>query len=68
LNTPPGELTIGSTSTPDANGAFASRHPGGAQFVFGDGHVQFVSANIAFGTYEAIATRAGDEPISAADL
>ena len=30
------------------NGAFGSRHPGGAQFVFGDGHVAFLVDNIEF--------------------
>jgi prepilin-type N-terminal cleavage/methylation domain-containing protein/prepilin-type processing-associated H-X9-DG protein len=40
-------------------GCFASRHPGGAQFAFGDGRVEFVSEDIAIGIYQAAATRAG---------
>ncbi len=40
-----------------ANGAFASRHPGGALFAFGDGHVTFVSENIDLPTYRALSTR-----------
>lgn len=40
-------------------GCFASRHPGGAQFAYGDGRVEFVSENIADGLYKAASTRAG---------
>ena len=40
-------------------GAFASRHAGGAQFAFGDAHVEFVSEDISIGLYRAAATRAG---------
>ena len=29
-----------------ANGAFRSRHPGGGNFVFGDGHVEFINDEI----------------------
>ena len=46
------------------NGAFASRHPGGCQFAFGDGHVTFISENIDLATYRAMATRAGGETLS----
>ncbi|REJ91838.1 MAG: DUF1559 domain-containing protein [Planctomycetota bacterium] len=42
---------------------YSSWHEGGAQFVFGDGHVQFISENIDFDTYQALATRNGDETI-----
>lgn len=38
-------------------GAFASRHPGGAQFAFGDGRVEFVSEDIALELYQANSTR-----------
>lgn len=47
------------------SGAFASRHPNGGLFVFGDGHVSFVTDNIAQAVYEALATRNGGEAISA---
>ena len=40
------------------NGAFASRHPGGGQFVFGDGRVAFLSDTISQATYRALSTRA----------
>jgi hypothetical protein len=44
------------------NGAFASRHPMGGQFVFGDGAVHFLSDNIDLATYQALSTRdAGDK-------
>ena len=42
---------------------YSSWHEGGAQFVFGDGHVQFLSESIDFETYQALATRNGDETV-----
>jgi prepilin-type N-terminal cleavage/methylation domain-containing protein/prepilin-type processing-associated H-X9-DG protein len=46
-------------------GAFASRHAGGCQFAFGDGHVEFISEDIALNLYRAASTRAGDEDATA---
>lgn len=43
------------------NGAFSSKHPRGALFGFGDGHVQFISDNINMMAYRALSTRAGGE-------
>jgi prepilin-type N-terminal cleavage/methylation domain-containing protein/prepilin-type processing-associated H-X9-DG protein len=43
---------------------FSSRHHGGANFVFADGHVAFIPASIDPAIYQALATRAGGEPIS----
>jgi len=40
-----------------------SRHPVGAQFVFADGHVQFLSEAINQEVLDALTTRAGDEII-----
>ncbi|MCA9102916.1 MAG: DUF1559 domain-containing protein [Pirellulales bacterium] len=40
-----------------------SRHPGGAQFVFADGHVSFVNEGIAQATIVALTTRDGGEVI-----
>jgi prepilin-type N-terminal cleavage/methylation domain-containing protein/prepilin-type processing-associated H-X9-DG protein len=41
------------------NGAFGSRHKGGANFVYGDGHVSFIIDNIALAAYQAMSTRDG---------
>jgi prepilin-type N-terminal cleavage/methylation domain-containing protein/prepilin-type processing-associated H-X9-DG protein len=46
------------------NGAFASRHPGGANFGFGDGHVTFVIDSVAFEVYQALSTRNLGESLS----
>ncbi|MBN2578518.1 MAG: DUF1559 domain-containing protein, partial [Pirellulales bacterium] len=57
LNTMPGR---GFTTKPydtKLNGAFASRHRGGCNFVFGDGHVKFLQENIDLEIYQALSTR-----------
>jgi len=38
------------------NGAFGSQHPSGGNFVFGDGHVQFVSDDIDQSTYRQMSS------------
>ena len=43
--------------------AFASRHAGGANFGFGDGHVEFLSETIDMIVYQSMSTRAGGETI-----
>lgn len=53
----------GSPSNTQYNGAFGSMHTGGGHFVFGDGHVQFVNEGILMETYQALATRKGQEVI-----
>jgi len=64
LNTPPGTGTVDDYYTGFRwNGAFGSRHPGGAMFGFGDGRVQFLSDNLDLPTYRALSTRAGGEPV-----
>ena len=40
---------------------FGSDHPGGAQFAYADGHVDFLSDSIDWKIYQALATRAGEE-------
>ena len=39
----------------------SSQHVGGAHHLMGDGSVRFISENISFTTYDALATRAGGE-------
>lgn len=47
------------------NGAFSSRHAGGAVFAFGDAHATFVSESIDMTVYREMSTRAnGDLPNS----
>jgi len=41
--------------------ATSSFHPGGVQFLFGDGSIHFISASISQQVYDALATRAGKE-------
>jgi prepilin-type N-terminal cleavage/methylation domain-containing protein/prepilin-type processing-associated H-X9-DG protein len=43
---------------------FWSFHPGGCNFVFGDGSVRFLKTGISPGTYQYLMTRAGGEVIS----
>jgi prepilin-type N-terminal cleavage/methylation domain-containing protein/prepilin-type processing-associated H-X9-DG protein len=62
INTPPGTGIVLNLYGYQANGAFGSRHPGGALFGFGDGHVQFISDVVDLVVYRAMATRAGSEP------
>jgi len=57
LNTPVGAGVVYS----GANGAFASRHPGGGQFALGDGSVRFVNENVDLAIYRAASTRQGSE-------
>jgi prepilin-type N-terminal cleavage/methylation domain-containing protein/prepilin-type processing-associated H-X9-DG protein len=63
LNTPPGEGVVdpGNTSYGALNGAFGSYHPGGANFGYGDGHVEFLADSIDFTLYQALSTRAGED-------
>ena len=45
------------------NGAFASSHPNGSQFLYGDGHVRFIPTAVDFELYQGSSTIAGDETI-----
>ena len=56
LNTMPGQGDL--CPSDETNGAFASRHSGGANFLFGDGHVDFISESIKYAVYQALSTRA----------
>ena len=61
LNTMPSEPVYDTSYGLRVNGAFASRHPGGAMFAFGDGHVSFLVENISLDVYQALSTRNGGE-------
>ena len=73
INTPPGapftppladcKYATGSPPSPCWNGAFGSNHKGGASFAFVDGHVSYLSENIATGVYQAISTIACGEAV-----
>ncbi len=56
-------------NTPNAPGAgadgFASLHPGGCQFLLGDGSVRFIREAVAPPVFQATASRAGGELVSA---
>ncbi len=57
----------GSLGPGDPNGEvnqFYSRHPGGVNFLFADGHVSFLKTSMPNLTFRALATRAGGEMIS----
>jgi hypothetical protein len=64
LNTLPDEGVTVDLYGYSCSGAFASYHPAGADFVFGDGRVIFLSENIDLDTYRALSTREGEEPIT----
>lgn len=49
--------------TYDTDNGFKSRHVGGAQFVFGDGTVKFISENIDYNTYQKLGNRADGQVI-----
>jgi prepilin-type N-terminal cleavage/methylation domain-containing protein/prepilin-type processing-associated H-X9-DG protein len=63
LNTPPGidavQMPADDGQAANANGAFASNHPGGGHFLFADGHVDFITDGIDLDTYQNYATIAG---------
>ena len=64
INTKPG---TGITTSPygiPIFGGFGSKHSGGANFVFADGHNQFLTNSISLALYKALSTKAGGESVS----
>jgi prepilin-type N-terminal cleavage/methylation domain-containing protein/prepilin-type processing-associated H-X9-DG protein len=60
VNTPPGvDSQVVGENAADVNGAFASRHPGGAYFLYLDGHVAFVEEGVDFDLYQNLSTISG---------
>jgi prepilin-type processing-associated H-X9-DG protein/prepilin-type N-terminal cleavage/methylation domain-containing protein len=62
------ERVVGFTNNPPNSSSsdeaeFSSRHPGGVNFLFGDGSVRFISDHIDRTTYQALGTRSGQEVI-----
>jgi prepilin-type N-terminal cleavage/methylation domain-containing protein/prepilin-type processing-associated H-X9-DG protein len=64
VNTKPGQGITTSPYSIPLNGAFASLHPGGGQFAFADGHVQFLTESTDLMIYRAMSTRNGSEVVS----
>ena len=61
INTPAGYGTAYTAYGYSTNGCFASRHPEGASFAFGDGHVEFLNDSIDLWTYQTLSTRANGD-------
>jgi prepilin-type N-terminal cleavage/methylation domain-containing protein/prepilin-type processing-associated H-X9-DG protein len=57
INNPPGAPISSSFLGITVNGAFSSRHPRGAQFAFGDGHVEFLTDELDLFTFKRLSTR-----------
>ena len=60
---PPEQTEVKNNSWYKARG-FKSNHPGGAQFVMGDGSVQFINESIDHNIYRGLATRDGGETVN----
>lgn len=59
LNTSPKVIGAPANGAVPINGAFASRHPKGANFVYCDGHVEFMKDSIDLDLYRNLSTIAG---------
>lgn len=62
INTPPGTGITTSPYGEALNAAFGSRHPGGANFAFGDGSVHFIPETINLTIYKLLGQRASGQP------
>jgi prepilin-type N-terminal cleavage/methylation domain-containing protein len=65
MNTPPDIPPFADLEGYRTTGCFASKHPGGAHFAFGDARVEFLSEDIAIDLYQAMSTRQGEDGITA---
>ena len=54
-------------ANPEEINRYTSRHTGGGNFVFGDGHVGYLSRSTTYQTYKALSTRSKGEVISNGD-
>ncbi|QEL15935.1 DUF1559 domain-containing protein [Limnoglobus roseus] len=61
INTPPGTGICYGTGTSAMNGAFMSRHTGGANFALADGSVRFLQQNMDITVYRNLSTIRGGE-------
>ena len=59
-----GQLVIDDSSSNNDSIAFRSWHPGGANFLFGDGAVHFLNESIDHAEYQALSSRDGDEIVN----
>ena len=50
-----------SAAEPGENNNFGSRHPGGINYLYADGHVQFLTGSMPLAILEALSTRNGGE-------
>jgi prepilin-type N-terminal cleavage/methylation domain-containing protein/prepilin-type processing-associated H-X9-DG protein len=61
----PGQVAGGDTDESLRVGGFSSRHPGGANFAFGDGSVRFLKTTISPKIFRRLGNRADGELVSA---
>ena len=65
LNTQPNAgIYFSGGTTGGMRSAFGSKHPGGANFLWTDGHVSWITNSINFNLYKALGTRNGGEVAS----
>jgi prepilin-type N-terminal cleavage/methylation domain-containing protein/prepilin-type processing-associated H-X9-DG protein len=63
INTPPGTGIVYGSGSSALNGAFMSRHTGGANFGLADGSVRFLQQNVDIAAYRAASTIRGGEAL-----